>query len=417
MIKLIRRILNVSEEYKWHIQLAFVFSFFKSFLARTPIMFAFFAIIAFYKNKANVQMVIWLGVAMTSCILLQVIFQYTSDRLQSASGYIIFANKRMELGRHLRKMPMGYFTEGNIGKISSILSTDMVFIEENCMNELANMMSHIFSQTIMIVFMLFFNAYIGLVAIASVFIILVIAHGMRKEALADSAIRQEQCEKLTDAVLDFTEGIGIIKTYNLLGEKSAELSQNFEDSCRKSLEFEMAHAPWQRRLNLVYGLGASGIIALSIFLENRGLLEVTYLVGMLLFVLDLFGPTKALYGGIVRLTVMNSCMDRIEEIFQEKELPDSGTDIIPKTSNAPEVAFQNVSFAYGEKEVLHNISFSLEKNQMFALVGPSGGGKSTIASLLTRFWDVKSGQILVRGKDVRSIPLPYQHGISACVFV
>ena len=67
--------------------------------------------------------------------------------------------------------------------------------------------------------------------------------------------------------------------------------------------------------------------------------------------------------------------------------------------------FRNVSFAYGEKETLHDISFCLEKNQMAALVGPSGGGKSTIASLLARFWDVKSGQVLVRGVDIRTVPL------------
>ncbi len=66
--------------------------------------------------------------------------------------------------------------------------------------------------------------------------------------------------------------------------------------------------------------------------------------------------------------------------------------------------FENVGFAYGEKDVLENISFDLNKNQMLALVGPSGGGKSTIASLLARFWDVKSGRILVRGQDIRSVP-------------
>lgn len=64
-----------------------------------------------------------------------------------------------------------------------------------------------------------------------------------------------------------------------------------------------------------------------------------------------------------------------------------------------------MSFAYGEKEVLHNISFSLNRNKMAALVGPSGGGKSTIANLLARFWDVKSGQILIRGVDIREVPL------------
>ena len=202
-------------------------------------------------------------------------------------------------------------------------------------------------------------------------------------------------------MLDFTEGIGIIKTYYLLGEKSGELSDNFRESCRANLQFEENHSPWQLRLNLVFGLGAAAVIVLSMFLHSRALLDVTFLVGIMLFVFDLFGPLKE----SARLTVMNSCMDRIEAVFAEKELPDDGRASIPGSADAPEVEFKNVSFAYGDKEVLHNISFRLERNQMLALVGPSGGGKSTVANLLTRFWDVKSGLVLVRGKDVRDIPL------------
>lgn len=300
---------------------------------------------------------------------------------------------------------MGYFTEGNIGKISSVLSTDMVFIEENCMTVIADMMSYIFAQVIMLVFLFFIHPWLGLAAVAVILAALLIARGMKKESIEDSNLRMEQSEKLTDAVLDFTEGIGIIKTYNLLGEKSKELSDNFRESCRVSLSFEENHSPWQRRLNLVYGLGAVLIIALSLVLCRQDALSVPYFVGMMLFIFDLFGPLKALYSQSTRLTVMNSCLDRIEKVFEETELPDDGKGRIPASCNTPEVEFRNVSFAYGDKEVLHDVSYTLKRNHMLALVGPSGGGKSTIANLLARFWDVKSGQVLVRGKDVREVPL------------
>ena len=122
------------------------------------------------------------------------------------------------------------------------------------------------------------------------------------------------------------------------------------------------------------------------------------------FVFEVFAPLKALYAQSTRLTVMNSCMDRIEEVFREAELNDSGTESLPETGEN-EIEFENVSFAYDKKEVLHNISFSLEKNNMLALVGPSGGGKSTVANLLARFWDIKSGSIKIRGTDIRNVPL------------
>ncbi|MDO5548156.1 MAG: ABC transporter ATP-binding protein [Eubacteriales bacterium] len=405
MIALMKRILTVSGSYKGRIQLAFVFSFLKSFLAKAPIGLAFLVLSAFYQNTADAALCLWTGVAMVICVLLQVLFQHIADRLQSAAGFMMFAEKRMELGRHLRKMPMGYFTEGNIGKISSVLSTDMVFIEENCMTVLADMMSYIFAQAIMVVFLLFLNLWLGLLSILVVLAVLLVARGMNQESFADSDRRMEQSEKLTDAVLDFIEGIGITKTYNLLGEKSKELSENFRESCRVSLDFERNHAPWQRRMNLLYGLGATAVVALSLLLYRQGAMNVPYLIGVMLFVFDLFGPLKALYSQSTRLTVMNSCLDRIEAVFAESELPDTGRNTLPTSCENPEVEFRQVSFAYGDKEVLHDISFSLEKNHMLALVGPSGGGKSTIANLLARFWDIKSGQVLVRGKDVRDIPL------------
>ena len=405
MIKLMKRILAVSGKYKRRIQLAFVFSFLKSLLAKAPIMLAFLVLAGFYEGTLAAVDCLWYGIAMVACVLLQVVFHHIADRLQSAAGFMVFSDMRMELGAHLRRMPMGYFTEGNIGKISSVLSSDMVFIEENCMTVLADMMSYIFAEAIMVIFLLFFNIWIGLAVLAIIGIILLIARSMKKEALRDSKDRQEQNENLTEAVLDFVEGIGIIKTYNLLGEKSKELTENFEKSCETNIRFEENHSPYQLWMNIVYGLGVAAIVALSFFLNNQALLSVTFLVGVMLFVSDLFGPIKALYTQATRLTVMNSCMDRIEEVFGEKELPDNGKSSIPENSEAPEVEFQNVRFAYGEKDVLHNISFALPQHTMAALVGPSGGGKSTVANLLARFWDVGSGKVLVRGKDVRDVRL------------
>ena len=405
MIALMKRILNVAGGYKGRIQLAFVFSFLKSLLAKAPIGMAFLVLTAFLDGSAGSRLCLTMGAAMAICLVLQVLCQHAADRLQSAAGFMVFAEKRMELGAHLRKLPMGYFTEGNIGKISSVLSTDMVFIEENCMTALADMMSYIFAEAIMLAFLFVIHPWLGLAGCALMLLVLAIAKGMRREGLEDSDIRQAQSENLTEAVLDFAEGIGIIKTYNLLGEKSAELTENFRESRKTSIDFEENHAPWQRRLNLVFGLGVAVVAALTLFLRSRGLLDSSLAVGVMLFVFDLFGPMKALYGQSSRLTVMNSCMDRIEEVFAEAELSDKGTAHIPARSGGPEVEFRNVSFAYGEKETLHDISFCLEKNQMAALVGPSGGGKSTIASLLARFWDVKSGQVLVRGVDIRTVPL------------
>ena len=149
------------------------------------------------------------------------------------------------------------------------------------------------------------------------------------------------------------------------------------------------------------------MLYLSWTLYKDGTLSLTYFVGMLLFLFELFMPIKSFYSQTARITVMNSCMDRIEAIFANEELPDDGEELLPANGglNESEIEFRNLSFAYDKREVLKNISFKVEKNTMTALVGASGSGKSTIANLLPRFWDVKDKTIFVRGKDIRTVKL------------
>ena len=239
MIALMKRILSVSGPYQGRIKLAFVFAFLKAMLSKAPIGLSFLALSAFLQGTMTARLCLWLAVGTVGCVLLECLCQNIADRLQAAAGYMVFADLRMELGRHLRRLPMGYFTEGNIGKISSVLSTDMVFIEENCMHDIADMMSYTFAQAILVLWLAFLNPWLGLAALVVVLIIWQLGRASLGSTLAHSDIRQEQSEALTRAVLDYVEGIGIAKTFNLLGERSAQLTENFARSRKVSIEFEM----------------------------------------------------------------------------------------------------------------------------------------------------------------------------------
>ena len=274
------------------------------------------------------------------------------------------------------------------------------------MSTIGNMMSYMLSTLVLAVFMFVLDWRLGLIAVIITLLASLVAKYMNKVSLTEAVERQNQSENLTDAVLSFAEGIGVIKSYNLLGEKSDELTENFKKSRDVNTKFEQKMTPWTTGLNILYGVGIAAIFGLSVFLHQEGVLSLAYLLGVLLFVFDLFGPLKALYGEATRLTVMNAALDRIEAVLNETELPDKGTAHIPnESSGSPEICFDNVTFAYQDKEVLHNISFSMQKNTMTALVGPSGGGKSTIANLLARLWDVKSGKVTICGTDIRDVPL------------
>ena len=225
MIALIQRILRLAEGYRTRIRLAAVCSFLKAFLGKAPIVVAYYLIAAFIENRVTGQSCVWAGVALVLCLALQCLFQNLADRMQSGAGFEMLADLRKKLGAHLRRMPMGFFTEGNIGRISSVLSTDMVFIEENLMMVLADLMSYLFSAAIFVLFMFAFDWRLGVAALVVTGIIYGIGEAMKKNTLMHSDERQAAAQQVTDAVIDFTEGIGIIKTYNLLGEKSKEIGR------------------------------------------------------------------------------------------------------------------------------------------------------------------------------------------------
>lgn len=407
MIALFSRILKLSGSYKGHIQGAFLCAFLESILSKMPVFLTFIVLTGFSQNTLTGTDCLYAGFGLAGIVIAQAGVHYLSDRLQSAAGFMMFAHKRIELGRHLGKLPMGYFTSGNVGKISSVLSTDMVFIEEAVMSTLANMLGYVLSAAVLLVFMFSLNWLLGLVAAIVTLAASLAAKRMNHHvSLQGARERQEQSEHLTDAVLSFAEGISVIKSYHLLGEKSGELTDNFKRSKDASTLFERRMTPWTSGLNVIYGIGAAAILALSVFLEQRGGLSLPYLLGVILFVFDLFSPLKALYGEASRLTVMNAALDRIDGVFDEAQLPDDGTmHFAEYGGNQPAVRFDHVTFAYQEEEILHDITFDMERNTMTALVGPSGGGKSTVANLLARLWDVKSGKITVNGTDIRSVPL------------
>ncbi|MBP3856813.1 MAG: ABC transporter ATP-binding protein [Ruminiclostridium sp.] len=405
MIRTVHRILKFIGKYAGRIRLAYISTFFHSLLMNVPTVAAIYMIDLYLRGQLTVMSCVTAAAAMLVSFVLQAVCKNISDRLQSGTGYRVFADKRKALGEHLRKLPMGYFSEGNIGRISSVLSQDMVFIEEQAMTIVADVVSDIFSAVITTAFMFVLHPLLGAVTLTVEAAVIITAQPCIKRSLGEAADRQAAVEELTSAVLEYSEGLPVIKSYGLTGESAAEMRSAFRKMKTTNLSFEEHIIPFETAHLVLYGIGITALLASAVWLMQNGQLSATYFVGTILFLFSVFSAIKHLYQQTTRLTIMKSCLDRIDEVFAESELADSGTEHFGTDGYNNEIEFRNVTFAYGSEEVLHDISFSAKKGQMTALVGQSGSGKTTIANLLARFWDITGGEILVRGTDIRKVPL------------
>jgi len=405
VIKIVHRLLKICDRRNaLRIRLSYIFAFLKSFVQNAPIMAAVMIIRNMIDGTLSLELCCLMAGVLVLCFALSTIFQNIADRLQSASGYKIFADKRVEFARHLRRLPMGYFTAGNIGKISSILSEDIVFIEENSMSVIADIIGGLFGQLVLTIFLFILNPVLGFIAGASVIVCLLVSVPMNKVSMNNSRGRQESVEDLTGSVIEYAEGMAVSKSFGVTGESAAVLRNSFARSREANLRFEREFTPWNRTLELIYVAGTVAILTALVYLSQQQMIDTAGFIGVLLFLLNLYTPIKHLFQMTSRLTIMDVALSRLEDVFSQAPLEDNGTRV-PSEDYAHEIEFSNVCFSYEDEEILHNISFTADKGQMVALAGESGSGKTTVANLLARFWDTDQGEIRLRGVNIKDMPM------------
>ena len=174
MIKMVHSILKFSGRYAGRIRTAYIFSFLKSICSNAPVFIAVIVLNLLMEGNLDISGCCAAAAVLLAFFGLTSVFTNLSDRFQSTAGYEKTAQKRLEFAAHLRKMPMGYFTEGNLGRISSVLSSDMIFIEENAMNIVADVASDIFTQAILVIFLFTLHPLLGAAAMATVLVAVII---------------------------------------------------------------------------------------------------------------------------------------------------------------------------------------------------------------------------------------------------
>ena len=407
MLKVIKRVLRLSGDLSKRIYASFVFSFIDSIVAMFPVGAVFYTLTKIQNNKAftgNDWLVLF-GILIISLVV-RMVFKYLVYSFQSTAGFEFVSRERITLGDKLRNVGMGFFHERNMGDITTTVTTDLNFLENYSMHLLDRVTTGMVNMVVTSIFILMFDWRLGLLSLIPVVAAFLIMGSMTGQRMKDKMTEyQNALEEMSSEAVEYVRGIPVVKTFG----QSVFSFKRFRDSIKKYEKWTIAYTKELRLPMTFYTTIINAAFAVLIavtFYVVRGGESDTFLLNLMFYIIitPIITVTlnKIMYASENQM-IVEDALTRIDSILEKKPLTEAAGKADPKDMS---ITFENVSFRYEDaaKDALHNINLKIREGEHVAFVGPSGGGKSTLASLIARFFDATEGKIRIGGVDVRDIP-------------
>lgn len=321
-----------------------------------------------------------------------------SSMLQTEAGYNAAANKRIEIAQHLRYLPMGYFNKNSLGSITSVATNTMENLGDVATRVVMMSTQGILNTALIIVMLLCFDFRIGLIAAAGVILFFVVNSLLQKAGDKLSAEKVESDQKLVSEIMEYVQGIAEVKSYNLFGKQTKKLNKAIDNNVKVNTEMEFAFIPYMTIQNIITKLTGAVMMFVSVLLYLNGSMSLMICIGMTICAFMLYSSLEQAGSYSALLRTIDICIDKAQKILDLDTMDIDGKDIIPQNYD---IDVNNIEFSYDKRKIIDGISLHIPQKTTTAVVGPSGGGKSTLCNLISRFWDVDGGNIRLGGIDVR----------------
>ena len=348
---------------------------------------------------------IWLSFGiMCVSIVGGIITRKVTAMWQCEGGYRTCAKKRIEIAEHLRYLPMGYFNENSLGEITSVTTNTMESVGDVATRAVMMVFQGLLDTSLIIVMLFFFDWRIALVALAGFGLFEFVNLFMRlavKNVSADK-IRDDAAE--IGKVLEYIQGIAEVKAYNLVGKRSRELNDVINRRKKTLVKMEMRCIPVSNIQSLVAKLSGVAMMIASLYFYLAGSMALADCATMLVCSFMLFNALEAGGNYSALLRTIDLGVTKASKILALPTMDIEGKDntvVSTDSTNGALIQANAIDFAYDKRKIIDNISLSIPEHSTTAIVGPSGGGKTTFCHLLARFWDVDKGSVTLDGKDVR----------------
>ncbi|MBQ9491034.1 MAG: ABC transporter ATP-binding protein, partial [Lachnospiraceae bacterium] len=345
---------------------------------------------------------VWLLVGILGAQFISYLFVRKKSYLDFCIGFVgTTKTSRIEMGEHLRKLSMGFFSSRDAGDLSTVLLRDYSEIENFAQQILPQVATILIRFSLAVIVLSAFDIRMMLAVFSVIPLALPFALISMKRMDKEGELLQTSQQEAAAGILEYVGGIQTLKAFHVAGEQFETLKNTLNRQRQASVNIETkAAVPVSMLGRFVLNCGIGLVMVVGAFLMLKGQLQVFYYITFLLLTLTIYDPVLSLFTFIADLTRTTRSGRRIRALFEEKPLPEPEKGEIPLGT---EIVFKDVSFGYGDKEVLHHVNLTFPGKSVTALVGPSGSGKSTITRLIARFWDTNSGEVSFGGIPVREM--------------
>ena len=413
MITVFKKIWNFAEKEQPNIQKSIIVGFLCAAFNAMQMGGVYYVLVKIFDETLSMKdIAIVLGILLVSLVG-KIITQYISQLEQTHAGYFMAADKRIRIGNKLKKVPMGFFSEFSLGKITTMSTTTLSQIEMQVPMLLVLVLGGLLNTFVFALALFYLHIMVGITAFLGILAFFIVTYYMEKKSRENASEIGIAQTHLTKQVLETVQGMQVIKSYNLGGKNNKELSNAFEENCNITMKLEKIMTPYIALQRIVLGISIAAIIILSAkyYIEGDMLLADAIMSMIAGFIV--FEGIKVAGSSMAILRIAENSIDSLKYMEKIPEIKE-GAETSP--IRHPDIEFKDVSFAYDEKTILDHISCEMKKNTMTAIVGPSGSGKTTFCNLIARFWDVNAGEILMSGKNIKEYTLPNLMSHIAMVF-
>ena len=407
MLEALKRIVAWTGPMKRRLIWGCVCSFFMTWAGACPVFIAAWMLgLVADSAKSGIPldpMIPWVALAaIAASIVLRFIFSYGKNRLQESIGYEVAAQDRIEIGERLKRVPLGYFSKVKTGGILATATTELGVLELQGMKMVDAVINGYIAVFSIICFLAFMSPLAALISLAGVGLSALALWGINRRSARLTPKAHEATERLAEAIVEYMRGLATAKSYGRENTAMEPMAEAVDDLSAKHIDIEYGFTPLNVAHLSAIKLASVGVVAVAAFAALAGQMELWVFIALALFSFTIFAGVENVNDSAHMLGDLNDILGKLEELKAASVIDEDGQEVALAHTD---IEFDHVDFSYEKdgRQILRDVSFSIPEGTTCALVGPSGAGKTTIANLMARFYDVDGGCIRVGGHDVREL--------------